>query len=249
LEHNRYLERSSPTGKLQVWEQPEAGKRYIIGIDSAGGGAKSDFAVACVVEESSAGVVAIMRAREDAHDWARRCVRLGAKYNTALLAYETYPSYHGGVAVRYTLDVLKYTNIYRSVRVQSVSIETSANLGWKTDVSGKPMMIERVKLALAEGVSIPSKELIDDLRRRRWIGKPDTPADSWKMGGKGNDDMFVAYSIAMCVRDLRAKSAPRTEEKKRTTDRDELFWERREKELQRFYGRRERHHRRLARAV
>lgn len=242
MTNQRYALRANPKGSLQVWEEPVQGEAYFIGIDTAGGGAKSDLAAAAVIRASNFALVALMRKREDAAPWAVRCAFLGTHYQNAMLTFEAYPSFHGGVAARYATDVLHYSNLYRHVRTHLVTTEASSNIGWRTDEQSKREMIERGKRALAEGHDIPSKEVIENLQNRRWVGRPDEPADKWKMGGRGHDDIFVAYSIALISCDQH-RLAARGDAAHAVRDRDTAFWERREKELSRMYAHRGRRRR------
>ena len=72
-----------------LWEflPPLEGKRYVMGVDAAGGGSEGDFACAQVVDESGQ-QCAELRARLTPEELARQIEVLAKRYNDAVVAVE-----------------------------------------------------------------------------------------------------------------------------------------------------------------
>lgn len=185
----------SARGGLRIWQEPEAGKLYVAGIDTSKGGAKSDFAALAMVETASRDLVATWHGRYDPTSWGRMCARLGLYYNEAMLAFETHPSQHGLSACLAARD-MGYSNLYRRQSQGMVEFRMSEELGWATTFKTKPLMIDRVRVALAENYKIPSADLLRELLgfKRDEGGNVVSTAQ--------HDDLFVAYSIAQLVADV-----------------------------------------------
>lgn len=213
---------ASSMGGLFVWADADPERQYILGGDTSGGGAHSDFATGVVIEGETCAVVAVWRAQIDPEPWGRCLSRLGWVYNDALLAIETYPSAHG-LSAAHAASAYGYRNLYFRQRTDVIAKTMTPQLGWATNVNTKPLMIDRVKRSLEMECPIPAEELVRQLKEQRW-GEDD------KMESSGHDDLFVAYSIALHARDaayregkIRAVAKPKTY--------NEVFWEHRLKRL------------------
>lgn len=76
----------SPTGPIQIYQEPAPGEAYVIGADTAGEG--SDFNVGQVVCHGSGRQVCTIRGQMDEDLFAKQLYCLGVTYNTALIAIE-----------------------------------------------------------------------------------------------------------------------------------------------------------------
>lgn len=201
----------SERGGLLIWEMPVAGQKYVVGVDTAHGLAKGDFAVAVVIEAKTCTLVARWKERCDPHIWGQKAALLAWFYNEAILAVETFPSAHGVTAVNEAMR-LGYKNVYLRATRGQILRQTTNMFGWHTNSTSKPEMIDRAKRALEDQSSyIPDEDLLQELRTRSWNVKG-------QMEGPGHDDIFAAYAIALMVRDeswrqgkLRTEEAPVTD--------------------------------------
>lgn len=194
----RYRLMESPKGGLLIWEWPEPGKKYVVGVDSSSGVAGGDFSSAEVVEMESCAQVAEWHGLYDPTDWGRRCARLGWLYGDAVLAFETYPTAHGLSAAR-AAEAYGYLNLYRRQQLDQVTRKFTTHLGWHTHVQTKGLMVNRVRLALQEGHRIRSETLLRELRSMR-LGEAEA-GQREKIVAPDHDDCHDAYAIALCVRD------------------------------------------------
>lgn len=225
---------ASPVGALSIWKQPESGRKYVLGADCAGGKSGSDYAACVVVDAEDCAVVARWRERENAEPWGRKCASLAWHFNEAVLAFETYPSAHG-VSACHAAMALAYPNIYRHIKNATFPRKATEDLGWRTDSITKPQMLDRITRALADDCDIPDEQLLLELRDQSRGDKPGELVSS------GHDDMVIAYSIALCVRDYCWQRGELRIEPKKPTTFEEMYEaqeERRMKAEERRFARR-----------
>ena len=174
---------SSDNGRLLIWFPPQEGRRYVIGVDSAGGGSQGDYACAEVIERTIGLQCAELRGHFPPLELARRVVELGLRYGRALLAVER--NNHGYGVLAHLRD-MEYVNIF----------EKDGELGWLTSASTRPGMIENVVAVFtAEPRLFHSPRLLEECRTfvRRADGKA-AAADG------AHDDCVMAMAIALAVR-------------------------------------------------
>lgn len=142
---------------LKIWEKPKPYKEYVIGADVAEGLKGGDFSVATVVDVSTMGVVARWRGHCDPDKFGEILGALGAYYNYALIGVEV--NNHGLTTVQKLRDTF-YTNLYKRDRGYDEEWETpTVNLGWKTDMRTKRLMIDDLIKLVRERV-IKDKDIV-----------------------------------------------------------------------------------------
>jgi hypothetical protein len=171
-------------GALQVWFGPQPGKRYIVAVDSAGGGAEGDFAAVQVVEAETGLQCAELQQRLRPAELARAAVQLAREYNQALLVVER--NNHGTAVVAYAETSEGYTRLYRQ----------SGETGWWTSSASKPEMLARLGSVLEH---TPLR-----LRSRRLLAECRTfvAGERGRMGATPgeHDDLVMAMAMAQAVR-------------------------------------------------
>jgi len=173
--------------RLVVYLSPQAGRRYIIGADPAGGGTEGDYSCAEVIERSTALQCAELHGHFPPREFATRLIELGHLYNAALLVVERNNHGHGVLA---HLERLGYENVYEK--------------GWLTSTVSRPAMIENLAAALAaEPGLFRSARLLGECRT--FVRKED---GSTAATAGSHDDCVMAMAIALAVRQAVA-GAPR----------------------------------------
>jgi hypothetical protein len=171
-------------GALQVWFGPQPGKRYIVAVDSAGGGAEGDFAAVQVVEAETGLQCAELQQRLRPAELARAAVQLAREYNQALLVVER--NNHGTAVVAYAETSEGYTRLYRQ----------GGETGWWTSSASKPEMLARLGSVLEH---TPLR-----LRSRRLLAECRTfvASERGRMGATPgeHDDLVMAMAMAQAVR-------------------------------------------------
>ncbi len=171
-------------GRLLIWLPPVAGRRYLAGVDTAGGGAEGDFAAVEVVEIETGVQCAELRARMAPMELARAAAALAREYGEALLAVER--NNHGSGVLAHLTGSERYGNLYTQ----------RGEAGWLTSAATKPGMVGRMGALLAEEPGLfRSGRLLAECRS--FVALPG--------GGTGaapgaHDDCVMAMAIAQAVR-------------------------------------------------
>jgi hypothetical protein len=176
---------SQDNGRLLVWFPPNPGKewRYIIGVDTAGGGTEGDYACAQVIERTMGLQCAELRGHFPPFELARRVVALGRLYGNALVAVERNNQGYGVLA---HLKDLHYHNLY----------EQGGQEGWLTTVVTRPAMIEHLaEVLVAQPELFHSPRLLEEMKTfvRHADGKTEASEGA-------HDDCVMAMAIAHGVR-------------------------------------------------
>jgi hypothetical protein len=178
---------SEDNGRLTIWFPPQKGRRYILGVDTAGGGSDGDYACAQVIERTMGMQCAELHGHFPPYELARRVADLGRRYERALVAVERN---NHGYAVLAHLNHLQCGNIF----------EKDGQLGWLTSAASRPAMIENMAAVLmSEPRLFHSLRLLEECRTfvRR--------ADGSSAAADGaHDDCVMAMAIALAVRQADA---------------------------------------------
>jgi hypothetical protein len=171
-------------GSLLIWFPAIAGKTYLMGVDTAGGGADGDYAAIQVIERETGLQCAELRQRLGALELAKAAAQLGREYGGALLAVER--NNHGAAVLAYLDSVEHYRRVY----------EDGGVAGWLTTAGNKPAMIGRIGALLVEqGSLFQSERLLAECRTF-------VTHAGGRMGAVSgaHDDCLMAMAVAQAVR-------------------------------------------------
>jgi hypothetical protein len=174
-------------GRLRIWLPPQPGKKYVIGVDPAGGGVNGDYSCAQVIDQQWGTQCAELHGHFPLGELAKLLVELGEEYNRALLAVETNNHGHGVLA---HLHLKNYLNLFTQ----------QGKDGWNTSAWSRPRMIENMAAVLAEKPGLfRSERLWNECRTfvRLDNGKPGAAYGA-------HDDCVMAMAIALAVRNERS---------------------------------------------
>ena len=186
------------SGQVEVWEKPQPGVRYIIGIDTAEGLASGDNSVACVGRADTGLQVAELVCREEPAVFAELVMRLGQYYNDAFLVPER--NNHGMVVIAYLNEHL-YPMLYRH--------RDDKRWGWPSNAKTRPMLISYAQEVVRDSPElIQSPGLIEEMLTfvRNARGRPEA-AGKGTRGGKKDDRVF-AFALMLAGRDFFGEVAP-----------------------------------------
>jgi hypothetical protein len=172
-------------GRLQIWFPPVPGRRYLVAVDTAGGGSEGDYSVAQVLEIDTGLQCAELQAKLSPLELADEAARLAREYNGASLVVER--NNHGSGVLAYLHGVSKYSRIYTQ----------DGQDGWLTSAIHRPLMLGALGAALVETPRIFfSRRLLKECRSfvRHRNGKIGASAGA-------HDDCVMAMAMALCVRD------------------------------------------------
>lgn len=210
----------SVTGDTREIEAPQPGDKYVIGVDSAGGGGgRSDYSAMAVVSVTTRQPVYLARSNSSSpQDWAHRIIQVATRYNLAMVLAE---SNNHGHALIGEMDACGYRS------------------QWRNPASGKPWVTTvQSKVEIFDGLRehLPLIRMLDRITylelRSLVTGSSPAPAapdgahddsamalalayralrdvpPSWKMqssiGGGGRIDNLLSQSRARRIRSTRA---------------------------------------------
>lgn len=235
-------------GPLKVWQEPEAGRRYVIGVDSAEGKVRDkassgrhvdtamsarDYSSASVIDARNGALVASWHGSIDTHKYAIVIHNLGMWYNQALVAVEVTGT---GRAVQDNLTAWEYPNcwVVRKPQFADSSPGDNVEFGWKTTAVTRPLLIQSVHQVLGLDLDIvlamiPDEDLIKEMVTMEVDdqGKP-------RGIGKNKDDRVFSFAIATRVRqeDLELNAPEVAEERyKGIPAGDRWVWKRLDEEI------------------
>jgi len=179
-----------PDGPIKVYREPEAGRPYVVGGDTAGEG--SDWFLGQVLDNITGEQVCVLRHQYDEDTYARQMYCLGLYYNEALLAPETnFSTYPVKL-----LDLMGYRNLY----VREVEDEFDGKIrhafGFRTDRLTRPVIISELIRILREDIGIVNDE--DTLLEMLTFVRNEKLRPEAEPGA--HDDCVMSLAIAHYVR-------------------------------------------------
>lgn len=216
LTNIRWVE--DPDGAVKVYREPEDGRPYVIGGDTAGDG--SDWFVGQGIDNITGEQVCTLRRQYDEDEYARQMYCLGVAYNKALLAVEvnfsTYPVKE--------LQRLGYPNQYIREVEDTYREKKRKAFGFLTNTRTRPLIVG----ALVETMR-GHTELVNDRTTAEemltFVRSPDRPERAAAESG-ANDDCVMALAIAHHARGQQSMTVKKPEGQKRKwrTDMWEDYW-------------------------
>jgi len=197
------VERRGADGNLWVWEIPDYTKNYTVVADVARGDG-NDYSAFHVFDIENAVQVAEFKAQMGTKDYANVLFAVATEYNDALLVVE---NANVGWAVIQQLIDRGYRNLYYSPKMDVALSNADQYLnryengnamvpGFTTSLKTRPLVISKMVSYIHEkSVTIQSKRLIEELRTFVWKN-----GKAQALGGY-NDDLVMAFGIAMFLRD------------------------------------------------
>lgn len=144
-------------GFVKMWKPPLMGHRYILSADVAEGIEGGDYSTGGVLDWDENEMVAEWHGHTEPDEFGKELGMLGKIYNFALVGVEANKD-GGTVNTRLRNDAYPYL-FYRQDTERRTNRRIS-RLGWLTNVSTKPQMINSLAAAMRDGWVCPSKEVI-----------------------------------------------------------------------------------------
>jgi hypothetical protein len=198
------LEKRGVDQNLWVWESPYYTRSYIVVADVARGDGK-DYSTFHVIDTESNVQVAEYRGQIGTKEFGHLLVGIATEYNEALLVIEN--ANIGWATIQVAID-RNYSNLYYSPRAESNAdsyfdqyMDTSkAVAGFTMSARTRPMVIGKFQEYISEkSVTIQSKRLIEEMKVFIWRNGRAEAQQGY------NDDLVMAFGIAMYIRDTALK--------------------------------------------
>jgi hypothetical protein len=181
-------------GKLRIYRRPEAGHKYIAGVDTATGEA-DDRSCVIILDREDWSTVAVYDARHvELHDFKKQAVRIAKIYNAL---YTPEANSYGFTVLDYAIKEAMYPNIYKYKDFDKTAKKNVWKKGFYTTAKSRPLLISDLQEAIEEGLlnicdPVIVKELMAFVKHDN--GKPTIRAQTGQ-----NDDMVIALGIAVYV--------------------------------------------------
>jgi|TARA_R110001583_G_scaffold10613_3_gene48706 hypothetical protein len=183
-------------GRFSIWHEPQSGRSYDIGVDSAEGIEGGDYTCAEVIERGSNRQVAEWRGHVDPHEFGDILYHLGTYYNNAQIAPEV-EKYGLPIVVR--LQELCYPNIHIWQKRDTVVPKYTNFFGWSMTNNSKIILVALARhLIWNNQVEVQSDQLWRELMNYVRDTTP-TGMHTYNAGPDENDDCVVAWMIALRV--------------------------------------------------
>jgi hypothetical protein len=171
-------------GRLRIWFPPLTGRRYVMGVDPAGGGSEGDYACVQIIDRSTGLQCAELQAHLAPAELAHRVAALAHEYNQALVVVERNNHGHAVLALLQTAE--RYGHLYQE----------KGRLGWLTTAANRPMMIENFAAVLSAAPQLfQSARLLGECRSFVRHADGSTAA----IAG-AHDDCVLAMALALAAR-------------------------------------------------
>lgn len=178
----------NPRGELFLYRPHDPGETYYIGADVAMGIRGGDWSVAQVFDAKKR-QVGIYRAQVHPDYFAEVLFHLGRYFNDARIIVEN--NGHGILTCARLGKDMAYPNFYTEVIEDKVTDKETINLGFRTTVKTKPMIIDKLRAAMREG----EIELNDKLTIREMLTYIVTETGAMEAEQGCYDDTVMALAL------------------------------------------------------
>ncbi len=202
-----------PEGPIRIYQEPEKGRPYVLGGDTAGDG--SDWFVGQILDNITGSQAAVLRHQYDEDTYSKQMFCLGKYYNDALEAIETnYSTYPVKL-----LGLMGYQNQY----VREVEDDFDGRIrhafGFRTDRLTRPVIISELIRVLRDNMHLINDE--DTLLEMLTFVRNEKLRPEAEDGA--HDDCVMALAIAFYVRPQQSMAVKDPETKKTKWTQDQ--WE------------------------
>jgi len=198
------LERRGADQNLWVWESADYSRSYMVVADVARGDGK-DYSAFHVIDIENNVQVAEYKGQIGTKEYGHLLVGIATEYNEALLVIEN--ANIGWATIQAAID-RNYNNLYYSPKNDSnvdsyfdKYMDTSKmTAGFTMSSRTRPMVVGKFQEYISDkGVTFQSKRLIEEMKTFIWRnGRPEAQSGY-------NDDLVMAFGIAMYIRDTALK--------------------------------------------
>lgn len=194
-------------GGLRIYEMPEEGSRYVIGVDFASGRAGDNSSIVVLNAESKA-IAATYRdhplAKHLPDQVLTDALLLARRYNNAFIVPER--NGIGQTLVDRLVNEWSYPHVYRDTDTVAVRYKKPQRYGFSTTVSSRRWLLEELAhLVHIEALVIPDDRLIDEMESFIFT---DSDGERAEAAYGHNDDMI--FALALAVRGLSAGPLPKS---------------------------------------
>lgn len=174
--------------RLAVWALPELGASYVVGADVAEGLEHGDYSSAHVINCKTGEIAAVYHLHVDADLFGEQLAALGWFYNCALVGIEV--NNHGLTTCK-AIQRARYPRVYYRRTLNTATKTMQKQVGWRTDVATKPLMIDELNRALREdAIHLADAHTIAELMQY-------VRDEKGRTGGSPFDDRVMSLAVGV----------------------------------------------------
>ena len=199
------LERRGADQNLWVWESADYSRDYMVVADVARGDGK-DFSTFHVIDIANSVQVAEYKGQIGTKEFGHLLVGIATGYNNAMLVIEN--ANIGWATIQVAID-RQYSNLYYSQRSGEATVDSYFDkyqdhskmvAGFTMSSKTRPMVIGKFQEYISDrSVTIQSKRLVEEMKVFIWKNGRAEAQTGY------NDDLVMAFGIALYVRDTALK--------------------------------------------
>jgi hypothetical protein len=166
-EEMRYFMKRHKEGELSVFNPPQIGREYRIGVDVSEGilsqTGDSDYSVITVLDAETYEECATWSARIDPDLLAWVIKTIATWYNLALVAVEN--NNHGLLTLKFLSSIHSYENLYIEKALDERGQRQKKRLGFNTNIKTRKLILDLLRRLIRERqIDIFSKTTVDELQ-------------------------------------------------------------------------------------
>jgi hypothetical protein len=193
---------SNPKGKIKVWDEPRAGRKYIVAGDPAEGIVGGDPSSLDVMDAFTGQQVVHFNGFIPPDQFGILATLLGMRYNNALIAIERN---NCGMSTIEKILSFEYSNIYAEMIVEPPA-RPRKRYGWVTSKASKPKLINHLLSEFRENSDgIMAKETLEEMI---FFKQHEDMTFGAEVGR--HDDRVISWAIAKYVSTQMPKYQNRT---------------------------------------
>ena len=199
------LERRGADQNLWVWESADYSRDYMVVADVARGDGK-DYSTFHVIDIENSVQVAEYKGQIGTKEFGHLLVGIATEYNEAMLVIEN--ANIGWATIQVAID-RQYANLYYSQRSGEATVDSYFDkyqdhskmvAGFTMSSKTRPMVIGKFQEYISDrSVTIQSKRLVEEMKVFIWKNGRAEAQTGY------NDDLVMAFGIALYVRDTALK--------------------------------------------
>ena len=169
---------------LMRFYPPVGGRRYVVGVDPAGGGVDGDYSCAQVIERQTGLQCAELRGHLSPRELAQKATALAIEYNGAEIVVER--NNHGHEVLAYLKHEIGYERLWAE----------RGGVGWLTGLANRgPMLAEMEAWFSMCPERVSSRRLLEEMKT--FVRKENGRAEA---ANGAHDDTVMAFAIALAAR-------------------------------------------------
>jgi hypothetical protein len=188
--------RSDPDGPVAIWQQPQPGHEYVIGVDLCYGKPAGDFACAQVIDKRTWEQVAIAHGRLDPDQMGLLIYGLARHFADALLVIEIDGP---GIHTLTKVQDLDYWSLYQRISFDGMSKKPQPVWGWKMSTKSRAQMVACLKSGVRNHQFVLN-DIATVREMQEWVlvtGTTGRAKEQPSGGPHAYDDRITALGIAL----------------------------------------------------